>query len=129
MYKLLVNAPSGAQEIIEVGEGGGYFDAVMVIWDERTDGLLPSITLGGMKRVGNELVFDEQLIAAHNAVKDAEQAKSIRNSRTEMLKDSDWTQITDATADKAAWAVYRMTLRDITEQAGFPWTITWPDAP
>lgn len=57
------------------------------------------------------------------------QAKSVRTIRNDMLKDSDWTQITDATADKTAWAVYRMTLRDITEQAGFPWTITWPDAP
>ena len=68
-------------------------------------------------------------ITAYQATKDAEQAKSIRNSRTEMLKDSDWTQITDATADKAAWAIYRQALRDITTQAGFPQTITWPDAP
>jgi len=67
--------------------------------------------------------------AAYKASKDAEQAKSVRTSRNDMLKDSDWTQITDATADKTAWAVYRMALRDITEQAGFPWTITWPDAP
>jgi hypothetical protein len=57
------------------------------------------------------------------------QAKLVRTSRNDKLKECDWTQITDATADKTAWAVYRMTLRDITEQAGFPWTITWPDAP
>ena len=61
--------------------------------------------------------------------KDAEQAKSIRNSRTEKLKDSDWTQLADSTADKAAWATYRQALRDITAQAGFPWTIDWPEAP
>ena len=126
---MLVNTPLGLQQLIEIEDGGSYFDSSLVVWDERADGTLPLITLGGMKRVGNELVFDEQLIAAHNAVKDAEQAKSIRNSRTEMLKDSDWTQITDATADKAAWAIYRQALRDITEQAGFPWTITWPDTP
>ena len=66
---------------------------------------------------------------AYKAAKDAEQAKSIRNSRTQMLKDSDWTQIADSTADKTAWATYRQALRDITAQAGFPWTITWPDAP
>ena len=57
------------------------------------------------------------------------QANAVRVARNNLLKDSDWTQITDATADKTAWAVYRMTLRDITEQADFPWTITWPDAP
>ena len=66
---------------------------------------------------------------AYKASKDADQAKSVRTSRNDMLKDSDWTQITDATADKTAWAVYRMALRDITEQAGFPWTITWPTQP
>jgi hypothetical protein len=62
-------------------------------------------------------------------MKDAEQATSVRTSRTQKLKDSDWTQIADSTADKAAWATYRQQLRDITGQAGFPWTITWPDAP
>ena len=66
---------------------------------------------------------------AYKAMKDAEQAKSIRNSRTEKLKDSDWTQIADSTADKAVWATYRQALRDITAQTGFPWTIDWPDAP
>ena len=66
---------------------------------------------------------------AYKASKDADQAKSVRTSRNDMLKDSDWTQITDATADKTAWAIYRQALRDMTMQAGFPWTITWPDAP
>jgi len=63
------------------------------------------------------------------AAKDAEQAASVRNQRTEKLKDCDWTQIADSTADKTAWATYRQALRDITAQSGFPWTITWPDAP
>ena len=67
--------------------------------------------------------------AAYKAAKDAEQAKSIRNSRTQMLKDSDWTQIADSTADKAAWAIYRTALRDVPAQSGFPWTIEWPVAP
>ena len=67
--------------------------------------------------------------AAYKAMKDAEQAKSVRATRTQLLKDCDWTQIADSTADKTAWATYRQQLRDITGQAGFPWTITWPDAP
>jgi hypothetical protein len=67
--------------------------------------------------------------AAYQATKDAEQAKSVRQTRTEKLKDSDWTQIADSTADKEAWATYRQALRDITAQSGFPWTVTWPDAP
>jgi len=55
------------------------------------------------------------------------QAKSVRDDRTKRLSDSDWTQIADSTADKAAWAIYRQALRDVTKQDGFPWTITWPN--
>ena len=75
---------------------------------------------------GDTAAADE---AEYKARKDAEQAANVRNSRTEKLKDSDWTQIADSTADKAAWATYRQALRDITGQAGFPWTITWPTQP
>lgn len=67
--------------------------------------------------------------AAYKAIKDAEQAKSVRQSRNDKLKDSDWTQIADSTADKQAWAVYRQALRDISGQSGFPWTIQWPEQP
>jgi hypothetical protein len=61
--------------------------------------------------------------------KDAEQAKSVRTTRDEKLKDSDWTQVADAPVDKTVWATYRQELRDLTKQSGFPWDITWPDAP
>lgn len=67
MSKLLVNAPTGAQEIIEVGEGGGYFDAARVLWDEREDGPLQAITLGGMVRNGAGLVFDQARMDEHIA--------------------------------------------------------------
>ena len=63
------------------------------------------------------------------AAKDAEQAKSVRTSRGDKLKDSDWTQVADAPVDKAAWATYRQALRDVTQQSGFPWTIEWPTQP
>ena len=75
---------------------------------------------------GDTAAADE---AAYKAMKDAEQAANVRNQRTEKLKDSDWTQIADSTADKAVWATYRQALRDITTQSGFPWTITWPTQP
>ncbi len=63
------------------------------------------------------------------AAKDVEQAKAMRSTRNQMLKDSDWTQVADAPVDKAAWATYRQALRDISNQDGFPWDVTWPDAP
>ena len=63
------------------------------------------------------------------AIKDAAQAAAVRADRTKRLADSDWTQLSDAPVTGTAWATYRQALRDITSQAGFPWTITWPDAP
>ena len=67
--------------------------------------------------------------AAYKAIKDAEQASAVRKSRGEKLANCDWTQVADAPVDKAVWATYRQALRDVTAQSGFPWTITWPDAP
>jgi len=67
--------------------------------------------------------------AAYKAIKDAEQASAVRQSRSDKLADCDWTQVADAPVDKAVWATYRQALRDITTQSGFPWTVTWPDAP
>jgi hypothetical protein len=67
--------------------------------------------------------------AAYKAIKDAEQASAVRQNRSDRLADCDWTQVADAPVDKAVWATYRQALRDITTQSGFPWTITWPDAP
>ena len=66
---------------------------------------------------------------AYKASKDAEQAKSVRATRDANLAECDWTQVADAPVDKAVWATYRQALRDVTAQTGFPWTITWPDAP
>ena len=67
--------------------------------------------------------------AEYKAIKDAEQAKSVRQQRDAKLAECDWTQLADAPVDKAVWATYRQTLRDVPTQEGFPWTITWPDAP
>ena len=67
--------------------------------------------------------------AAYKTVKDTEQAKSVRSTRDTKLKDTDWTQITDATVNKTVWATYRQALRDVPTQSGFPWTITWPTQP
>jgi hypothetical protein len=63
------------------------------------------------------------------ATMDAAQAQRVRDSRTKLLSNCDWTQLPDAPVDAAAWATYRQDLRDITSQAGFPWNITWPTEP
>lgn len=63
---------------------------------------------------------------------DEEKAVEMRRMRMMRLMDCDWTQVPDAYnagIDIAAWAAYRQELRDITEQPGFPWDITWPTEP
>ena len=69
---------------------------------------------------------------SYKAAKDIDQAKSVRSTRDTKLAECDWRVIKaaeTATTLDAAWATYRQALRDVTAQSGFPWTITWPDAP
>ena len=67
--------------------------------------------------------------AAYKAAKDAEQAKSVRTTRDDKLKATDWTQVSDAPVDKTVWATYRQALRDLPSATGFPWDMTWPTEP
>jgi len=53
----------------------------------------------------------------------------VRQRRTMLLAKTDWTQLSDATVDKSAWATYRQALRDIPQQAGFPSNVVWPEQP
>jgi len=62
----------------------------------------------------------------------AEVEQHVRAVRDELLMLSDWTQMPDSPLDdstKTSWATYRIALRDISTQAGFPTNITWPTAP
>ncbi len=63
------------------------------------------------------------------AAKDSAMA-NIRGQRNQLLKDSDWTQIADCTADKTAWATYRQQLRDLPSSITDPRTFAdWPRNP
>jgi len=52
-----------------------------------------------------------------------------RQQRDFLLQKSDWTQLSDASVDAAAWAEYRQKLRDLPLQEGFPESIAWPEKP
>jgi len=60
-------------------------------------------------------------------LQDAE--SNVRSHRNALLSECDWTQVADAPVDKTAWATYRQALRDITSQAGFPYSVVWPTSP
>ena len=66
--------------------------------------------------------------AAYKAMKDAEQAKSVRQARDQKLAETDWRFRSDMTPSQA-WKDYCQALRDIPTQAGFSWTVTYPDKP
>lgn len=56
----------------------------------------------------------------------------VRRKRDALLTACDWTQASDSPLDattKSAWATYRMALRNVPAQPGFPQTITWPTPP
>ena len=59
----------------------------------------------------------------------ANKSNEVRAERDAKLASSDWTQVADAAVDKAAWATYRQALRDIPQQAGFPYNVIFPVTP
>ena len=54
----------------------------------------------------------------------------IRNLRTELLKECDWTVLADSPIgdNRTAWIQYRQELRNITSQEN-PFNIVWPTQP
>lgn len=56
-------------------------------------------------------------------------ASLVRDQRSRLLSNSDWTQLADSQltdTQKASWATYRQQLRDISDQDGFPLSVDWP---
>ncbi len=109
--------------------GGTVYQFSMPSGVEQIDGKWYTKHILGPVFTDTEDATAAEQEAAYKAQKDAEQAKSVRETRNQKLKDTDWTQVADAPVDKAAWAAYRQELRDITAQAGFPWNVTWPTQP
>ena len=57
------------------------------------------------------------------------QWKAIRAERDRRLAASDWTQVSDAPVDAAAWATYRQQLRDLPQNYILPSDVEWPQEP
>ena len=53
----------------------------------------------------------------------------IRLYRDDLLRQSDWRMVTDATWDTTAWATYRQALRDLPESVTNPADIVFPNPP
>ena len=55
-------------------------------------------------------------------------AEQVRAERDQLIAETDWWALPDRTMT-AEQTAYRQALRDITDQAGFPDTVTWPTKP
>lgn len=106
--------------------------------DPVLEGPQPSLTryqlaaMDGVRQDGEHWVTNWVAIDMDEAARaslDARQAAAIRIDRNRRLADCDWTQLSDAPINGAAWAEYRQSLRDITAQPGFPWELVWPIPP
>jgi len=70
-----------------------------------------------------------------NTIQDADKEvltwDSIRATRDQILRDTDWTMTTGATVDQAQWAAYRQVIRDIpqTYKDKTPDDVVWPTQP
>ena len=94
---------------------------------EQLDGKWYSKYILGPVFTDGETTAAEQE-AEYKARKDAEQAKSIRQTRNNKLAETDWRYRRDQTTTPE-WDAYCQALRDVPTQAGFPWTIVWPTQP
>jgi len=104
-------------------EQGYYVISVWKPYDYNTEKLVsttPHLYDGMCCLVNVEPLTAEELQSRIDT-----QWSAIRSARNEMLKDTDWTQLSDSPVDKTAWSVYRQALRDITTQPD-PFNIAWP---
>jgi hypothetical protein len=86
---------------------------------------VPQKIKGVWTQVWNISNLDEDTLAERTEGR----AQQVRDERNYKIAASDWTQLSDSPVDQEAWAVYRQALRDVPEQAGFPWNVTWPSKP
>lgn len=70
-----------------------------------------------------EQLTDEEAVASRT-----EWSIRVRDERDRKLAETDWMALSDVTMS-AEMTTYRQALRDITAQAGFPHSITWPTKP
>ena len=59
---------------------------------------------------------------------DERKAQAVRAERNHKLAQTDWRFRSDMTPS-AAWIAYCEALRNLTEQTGFPWEVTFPAIP
>ena len=94
------------------------------IVDVDIDPLVQTKVDGDYTQTNN--VWSLQRVASNLPQQDAE--RNVREHRDALLSETDYLALSDNTMS-AAMTTYRQALRDITGQAGFPYSVTWPTKP
>ena len=92
------------------------------------DSLTHRLTDGSFEQVDGAWVLP--YVVEQQPLEQAE--RNIRSRRDGLLQETDWIVIKSYERGQnipAEWELYRQALRDITEQAGFPYEVTWPTKP
>lgn len=92
------------------------------------DGLTHRLTDGAFEQVDGAWVLP--YVIEQQPLEQAE--RNIRYNRDNKLQETDWVvskAYERAEPIPADWASYRQALRDITAQAGFPYSVDWPIKP
>lgn len=85
--------------------------------------------------LATEVVETKQWRAKNQEEKDRDledKKVMVRRERTQRLVDCDWVVIKSLESGQpvsADWLAYRQALRDVTNQAGFPFSVVWPLSP
>ena len=75
---------------------------------------------------------DAEIEAEVARLQEEQPKKEVRERRDRLLTESDWVTVRATERGDPVpteWQTYRQSLRDITEQTGFPEEIEWPQEP
>jgi hypothetical protein len=84
--------------------------------------------LNGMNMQNKELVLSQGNLVLQDRVV-VITWEQIRSKRNNLLALSDYTQMSDWPGDKASWATYRQTLRDLPQTYTNASDVIWPTKP
>lgn len=82
------------------------------------------LTVGTFTEVNG--LWTQGWVVSYRPIEDA--SNNIRSQRNNLLSQTDWMALSDNVMSPA-WADYRQSLRDVTTQEGFPFSVVWPSKP
>ena len=110
----------------------GKYEGELVAIQRKIDGVFDAtIPLDEANTDYQEYLEWSKTNTAETADVDTLTWDSIRATRDQLLRDTDWTMTTGATVDQAQWAAYRQVIRDIpqTYKDKTPDDVVWPTQP